>query len=286
MIHEYLPGDTRERIQDLLKEKDMTQEQLAKAINISVSTLNRYISGQTDKISTENVIAIAKVFGVTTDFLLGLTNIPYNTNFDIEALGLSADAAKNMLTKQFDMTTLNVLLNHPDFITLVRQLSKLRDGTLADSMVMTNTMLSTVGSWLKECAKVNPDDRFAMKKVIQDMKDIRFPSYHVDTSPIEATFRHLIADFENGAKECIKQTEKFNSAIMQKTISNLKTQMDDPMKLRGITPEMIVDSILGTADLSIFSKEFSEGLRQEMLPLFVRPQDAGKKQPVSLPSGD
>jgi len=273
MIHEYLPGDTRERIQDLLKEKDMTQEQLAKAINISVSTLNRYISGQTDKISTENVIAIAKVFGVTTDFLLGLTNIPYNTNYDIEALGLSADAAKNMLTKQFDMITLNVLLNHPDFITLVRQLSKLRDGTLADSMVMTNTMLSTVGSWLKECAKVNPDDRFAMKKVIQDMKDIRFPSYHVDTSPIEATFRHLIADFENGALACIKETEKFNTAIMQKTISNLKTQMNDPMKLRGVTPEMIVDSILGTVDLSIFSKEFSEGLRQEMQPLFTKPED-------------
>ena len=277
MVHEYLPGDTRERIQDLLKEKDMTQEQLAKAIDISVSTLNRYISGQTDKLSTENVIAIAKVFGVTTDFLLGLTNIPYHTNYDIEALGLSADAAKNLLTQQFDMATLNVLLNHSDFITLVRQLSKLRDGTLADSMVMTNTMLSTVGSWLKECAKENPDDRFAMKKVLQDMKDIRFPSYHVDTSPIEATFRHLIADFENGAKECIKETEKFNSAIMQKTISNLKTQMNDPMKLRGITPEMIVDSVLGSADLSIFNEEFKGELRKEMLPLFTRPENLAKE---------
>lgn len=277
MVHEYLPGDTRERIQDLLKEKDMTQEQLAKAIEISVSTLNRYISGQTDKLSTENVIAIAKVFGVTTDFLLGLTNIPYHTNYDIEALGLSADAARNLLTQQFDMATLNVLLNHPDFITMVRQLSKLRDGTLADSMVMTNTMLSTVGSWLKECAKVNPDDRFAMKKVLQDMKDIRFPSYHMDTSPIEATFRHLIADFENGAIACIKETEKFNSAIMQKTISNLKTQMNDPMKLRGITPEMIVDSVLGAADLSIFNEAFKGELRKEMLPLFTRPENQVKE---------
>lgn len=276
MVHEYLPGDTRERIQDLLKEKDMTQEQLAKAINISVSTLNRYISGQTDKISTENVIAIAKVFGVTTDFLLGLTNIPYNTNYDIEALGLSADAAKNMLTKQFDMDTLNVLLNHPDFITLVRQLSKLRDGTLADSMVMTNTMLSTVGSLLKEYANVNPDDRVAVKKVFQDMKDIRFPSYHVDTSPIEATFRHLLADFENGAKQCIKEAERINSAIMQDTISNLKEKMGESMNLRDVTPEMIVDSVLTTANITTCGEESRENLRTGMLGLFVKPGDKSK----------
>lgn len=271
MLHEYLPGNTRERIQDLLKEKGLTQEQLAKKINISVSTLNRYISGQTDKISTENIIAIAKEFGVTTDFLLGLTNIPFNTNYDIEALGLSADAARNLLTKQFDMDTLNVLLTHPDFVTLVRQLTKLRDGTLAQGMVMMNATIGSVGSLLKDYAKANPEDRAAVKRTIQDIKDIHYPSYAINTEPIQATFRHLMDDFENGARTCIKETEKLNSAIMQKTIANLKTQMGNSMKLREVTPEMIVDSILTTANITFTSEENKEKLRQGLLGLFIRP---------------
>ena len=52
-LHEYLPGDSRERIQDLLIERKMTQAQLAEKLEISESSLNRYLSGQTDKLSTE-----------------------------------------------------------------------------------------------------------------------------------------------------------------------------------------------------------------------------------------
>ena len=60
MIHEYLPADCRERIKDLLKEREMSQAQLAEKIGISESAFSRYLSGQTDKLSTENIVAIAK----------------------------------------------------------------------------------------------------------------------------------------------------------------------------------------------------------------------------------
>ena len=36
-LHEYLPGDSRERIQDLLIERKMTQAQLAEKLEISRS---------------------------------------------------------------------------------------------------------------------------------------------------------------------------------------------------------------------------------------------------------
>lgn len=82
-LHEYLPGkpgDSRERIQDLLRENCMPQAELAEKTGMSESALSRYISGQTDKLSTENIVEIAKVFGVTTDFLLCLSDIPFTTN--------------------------------------------------------------------------------------------------------------------------------------------------------------------------------------------------------------
>ena len=82
----------------MLKEKKMTQAQLADALGLSESTINRYINGQTEKISTETIIAMANLFNVSTDFLLGLTNIPYKTNFDIERLGLTEKAGMKLLS--------------------------------------------------------------------------------------------------------------------------------------------------------------------------------------------
>ena len=59
----------------------MIQAQLAEKLEISESSLNRYISGQTDKLSTENVVKMARV-----DFLLCETDIPFRTNYDIMIL--------------------------------------------------------------------------------------------------------------------------------------------------------------------------------------------------------
>ncbi len=79
----------------MLEENGISQNQLAEKLGMDGGTLSRYMSGKTEKLSTENIIAMAKIFNTSTDFLLGLTDIPFKTNFDIEKLGLSVNAAKN-----------------------------------------------------------------------------------------------------------------------------------------------------------------------------------------------
>lgn len=47
-LHAYLPGvsgNSRDRIQDLLRKNAMTQAELAEKIGVSESALSRYISG-------------------------------------------------------------------------------------------------------------------------------------------------------------------------------------------------------------------------------------------------
>mgnify|MGYP002524328680 CR=1 FL=1 len=44
----YLPGDTRQRIQDLIKDSSITQAELAGIIGLSESALSRYLKGQTE----------------------------------------------------------------------------------------------------------------------------------------------------------------------------------------------------------------------------------------------
>ena len=161
VFHKYLPGDTRERIKDLLSEAKMNQEELAEKLGISGSSLNRYISGQTEKLSTDNIVAMAKIFHVSTDFLLCLTDIPFKTNYDIEHLGLSVDAAKMLLKKEYDMDTLNILLTQPDFVLMVRQLTNLRQGTMEAGVEGMNQMIASTVALLTEYAGAYPSDRNA-----------------------------------------------------------------------------------------------------------------------------
>ena len=54
----YLPGKIRDRIQDLMKSRKITQAELATRIGVSESSLSRFISGKTDKLGDENIIRI------------------------------------------------------------------------------------------------------------------------------------------------------------------------------------------------------------------------------------
>lgn len=69
MSDAYLPGDTRQRIQDLIKNRKITQAELAEKIGLSNSALSRYLQGSTKNPGDGFIIRIAKFFDVSTDFL-------------------------------------------------------------------------------------------------------------------------------------------------------------------------------------------------------------------------
>lgn len=64
-----------ERIQYLREEKKMTQQELADKLHISKSSLASY-EQNARKPSVETIVALAKYFNVTSDYILELTNKP------------------------------------------------------------------------------------------------------------------------------------------------------------------------------------------------------------------
>ena len=124
----YLPGKIRDRIQDLMKSRKVTQAELATRIGCSESMLSRFISGKTDKLGDENIIRIARVFNVSTDFLLGEVDIPDRLNYDISELGLSVQAARNLYTHKVNPQVVSALLENPEFAnTTSRSLRKFKE---------------------------------------------------------------------------------------------------------------------------------------------------------------
>lgn len=59
------------RIRDLREDRELSQQELAKLLNVSQTTYSRYETGKLD-IPTQALIALAKFYGVSVGYLLGV----------------------------------------------------------------------------------------------------------------------------------------------------------------------------------------------------------------------
>ena len=285
-LHKYFPGkpgNSRERIQDLLRENNMSQAELAEKIGLSESALSRYLSGQTDKLSADNIVSIARVFDVTTDFLLCLTDIPFTTNFDIEKLGLSVKAAEKLLRRKVNPETVSHLIETQGFNLLIQQLDAAQRGTYDAGYIYMTEMLKNMGGLLSDYAAENPEDRHAVKKVIEDMRALQAVPRQTELAGIEDAMRQIVAEFRKGTEAYLAEMQKLTSGIMRKITGNLRTQMNNPGKLRGITSEMMADSIIDCLKDTGLTEEQKASLKAALLPLFTRPSDL--KAQMKLPNG-
>ena len=285
-LHKYFPGkpgNSRERIQDLLRENNMSQAELAEKIGLSESALSRYLSGQTDKLSADNIVSIARVFDVTTDFLLCLTDIPFTTNFDIEKLGLSVKAAEKLLRRKVNPETVSHLIETQGFNLLIQQLDAAQRGTYDAGYIYMTEMLKNMGGLLSDYAAENPEDRHAVKKVIEDMRALQAVPRQTELAGIEDAMRQIVAEFRKGTEAYLAEMQKLTSGIMRKITGNLRTQMNNPGKLRGITSEMMADSIIDCLKDTELTEEQKASLKAALLPLFTRPSDL--KAQMKLPNG-
>lgn len=98
--------------------KGMKDTELAKALHIDRATVQRIKDDETEKVSSQVIVAAAQHFGVSTDFLLGLTDVPEAMNYPVEEFGLTVPAAKAILSEDVHMKMLNLLLENQRFCQL------------------------------------------------------------------------------------------------------------------------------------------------------------------------
>ena len=91
-----------ERIKQLRIEHQWTQEYVCEKLNISSGALSRYETSMYEPKSLELVKDFANLFGVSTDYLLGKSDIrnPENTNLDKLQIGLSTKDYSNISDEQ------------------------------------------------------------------------------------------------------------------------------------------------------------------------------------------
>ena len=111
------------RLEHLRARKGINDSELAKVFGINRSTMSRILKGETEKVYSQMIIDTAQYFGVSTDFLLGLTDMPDPMNHPVESFGLTEGAAKAILSEDVNIGILNRLLENLRFCQLTQTMA-------------------------------------------------------------------------------------------------------------------------------------------------------------------
>ena len=121
----------QERLKDLRVECGLTLEQLAEQTHLSKSALGSYEADDFKDISHYALIKLAKFYGVTADYLLGLTETKNHSNADLADLRLSDDMIDLLKSGRIDTALLCELAAHPDFMKLLADIQIYVEGIAA-----------------------------------------------------------------------------------------------------------------------------------------------------------
>lgn len=265
-MHEYMTDSVNERINDLIIERKTTQVKLAKAIGVSEATMSRYVKGTT-AIPCDVLLKIARYFQVTTDFLLGATNIPYKTNYDIDRLGLTEEAAKRLIRHDLNMDVLNKLLVSEDFAILTEQIAQYVDETNRAGMAVMNRVLQIAGNLVAKQAKTHPLDKAAAVRTYREIKGNMVAPQLPDTAVMERTWGLILNDLKNGAAEKTKESQKLTTEVMERLIEKLESRKGT-FDLHSVTIHDITGAIAEVIVESGYPEEEKEELEKNLVKMF------------------
>ena len=259
MAQEYLPAPSNIRLADLMKEHNISQPELAKEIGCSKSTISRFISGAKGTLTHEQVLKIARLFNVSTDFLLGETNIPDRKNYDIAELGLSVEAAKNLYTGRVNTEVVNLLLENARFAELTYRISQYFDDTFASGIAAQNAMLTTLSTLLRTRVKT-PE----AAKAAKDISLRRKPVYQGDLDDIEMYFMAAVKEIKKGIGSHYAEQEAMSKKVAEKMFTELTKGQD--VQHPTITAEQLTDAMLDSVSgMEGATPEALEQLRSGLL---------------------
>ena len=105
----------QEKLKDLRVERRLTLEQLAEETGISKSALGKYEADDFKDISPFSIVTLAKYYGVSTDYLMGMTETKNHSNTDLHDLHLSDDMIALLKSGKLNTRLLCEIALHKDF---------------------------------------------------------------------------------------------------------------------------------------------------------------------------
>lgn len=217
----------QERLKDLRKnERNLTLEQLAEATGLSRSTLGNYETNDFKDISPFSIVKLAQFYGVSTDYLMGLTEQKNHSDIALDELHLSDDAIEVLKNVNFNKRLLSEMLCHPDFQQMMLDAEIFVD-RIADMRINDmNSVLEAVRQTILE--KQGPEQNDVYLRTLE-LAQVQEDEYfgHV----ISRDLTHILRDIRDAHK-----TDQV-TADQSSVVAEIKAQLHEVMSYEGSSEE-------------------------------------------------
>ena len=225
----------QERLKDLRVERSLTLEQLSAETGISKSALGKYEADDFKDISPFSMVELAKFYGVSTDYLLGLTEQKNHPNTELDALHLGDDAIEVLRTGKFNHRLLSELICHKDFLRFMLD-AEIYVDRIADMRVNNmNAVLEAVR-------------QMALMKNGGEENDLHLRTLEVAQIREDEYFGSLIADDLKGILRDIREQHRPDTMTADESslVATVQGQLQDAMNFEGSVEEKKAKALLAT----------------------------------------
>ena len=225
----------QERLKDLRVERGLTLEQLSAETSISKSALGKYEADDFKDISPFSMVALAKFYGVSTDYLLGLTEQKNHPNTELDALHLGDDAIEVLRTGKFNHRLLSELICHKDFQRFMLD-AEIYVDRIADMRVNDmNAVLEAVR-------------QMALMKNGGEENDLHLRTLEVAQIREDEYFGSLIAGDLKDILRDIRSEHRPDTMTADETslVATVQGQLQDAMNFEGSVEEKKAKALLAT----------------------------------------
>ncbi len=225
----------QERLKDLRVERSLTLEQLSAETGISKSALGKYEADDFKDISPFSMVELAKFYGVSTDYLLGLTEQKNHPNTELDALHLGDDAIEVLRTGKFNHRLLSELICHKDFQRFMLD-AEIYVDRIADMRV--NDMNAVLEAVRQMTLMKNGGEENDLHLRTLEVAQIREDEY----------FGSLIADDLKGILRDIRNEHRPDTMTADETslVATVQGQLQDAMNFEGSVEEKKAKALLAT----------------------------------------
>ena len=195
------------RITQLREERDWKKTELARRLGISHSQVSRIESGETGTLSSDILIRLAEVFDVSTDYLLGLTDVRTKKNLDVVQMNISEEAAIQLASGKLDLEMLSRLLEHKEFAKVLFLMRAYLDNSLEIGNMARNEMIDFMTDMADEWSMSRPKKQQEVQKDMLQLSAQKLCTHEAEMEKIKNLFMKILRDVKKmDHRELPKQT--------------------------------------------------------------------------------
>lgn len=255
----FLPEDRPKRLEQLRRKKGLDKGDVAKAIGVSNATYGRMESGGVDSITGKSLKALADLYNVSTDFILGLTDNPEPFYHDIGELGLSAEAVKHLLTDNVNPDVVNELLLNKNFRQATKSMAIYFSGQMDETYKIRNDLLSCTAEFLEDEVDINEiTDVEEFQNDIKEIKSQKFTASRYEFDQIIHRIEAAVREIKKKSEEEIKANDLNRTSDLNRKVFNTFVEEYKGKSKKNLSTDEKIDIMMTATEKSLLEQGANE----------------------------